>query len=148
MSGPPIERDEQCRQELGDHHKELHEVREAAIRRIDTLARIVADDIEVALRTHAEMWQILQRLDMTSPYAPARERIRESLLPVLAALHPEEQTITDNPASQTNRLTKAEILELTMELRAKYRPWDTVNAPPPVPADPDDMTELDKAVGR
>lgn len=90
MSGYPIEREEQCRQELGDHHKELHEVREAAIRRIDTLARIVADDIDVALRTHAEIWQILQRLDMTSPYAPACVRIRESLQIVLDALQPKE----------------------------------------------------------
>jgi hypothetical protein len=124
MSGLAIEREAQRREELGDRHKELHEAREAAIHRIDTLARIVADDIDVALRTHAEMWQILQRLDMTSPYAPARERIRESLLPVLAALHPEEQTITDNPESQKNRLTKAEILELTRELRRRYVPGE------------------------
>jgi len=86
MSGLAIEREAQRREDLGDRHKELHEVREAAIRRIDTLARIVADDIDVALRTHAEMWQILQRLDMTSPYAPACVRIRESLQIVLDAL--------------------------------------------------------------
>ena len=54
-------------------------------------------------------------------------------------------TMADNDAS---RLTDAEVFKLTKELRAKYRPWDPVNAPPPVPADPDDMTELDKAVGR
>ena len=60
------------------------------LHRIDTLARIVADDVDVALRTHAEMWQILQRLDMTSPYAPACVRIRESLQIVLDALQPKE----------------------------------------------------------
>ena len=91
MSGLAIERDEVRRGELGDHHKELQNVREAAIRRIDTLAGIVADDIEVALRTHEEMRQILQRLDMTSPYAPACVRIRESLQIVLDALQPKAE---------------------------------------------------------
>ena len=133
MSGLAIERDEVRSEELGDHHKELQNVREAAIRRIDTLAGVVADDIGVALRTHAEMWQILQRLDTTTPYAPALERIRESLLPVLAALHPEEQTIDDDPDDPEplkNRLTVAELWTLTRELREKYLPEDPLDTPP------------------
>lgn len=44
---------------------------------------------------------------------------------------------------EANHLTDAEVFEMTKELRAKYLPGDPLNTPPPIPADPDDMTPQD-----
>lgn len=67
---------EQADADLGD---ELHEVREAALARLDTLAKLIVGYVDTILTAEAGLSQVLDRLGTASGYPPARERIRERL---------------------------------------------------------------------
>jgi len=48
---------------------------------------------------------------------------------------------------ESNRLTDAEVFEMTKALRAKYRPWDPLNAPPPAARGVDLTAEEEAGAG-
>ncbi len=68
--------------------EELHEIREAAMRRINTMVGLIAGDVEIAVSADAELRQLFASLEMANPYQPARRRIRKILQPLTDAANP------------------------------------------------------------